>query len=951
MNKKPNLLKGILLGLALVCLSMGARAQVISWLPFFPTTNDSLTIIYDATQGNSALTGTDTVYIHTGLVTAGANATGWVNVQGNWGTRDARVRMRPLGNNRHFIKVQIRTFYNYPVGNAFRVGMVFRNFNGNTVGRSDQGGDIFLPLTAPSTVAVRFFEPGTTQTLDVEQNTPIQVLVRSNVNTQMVIREGNNVLATRTGTEGTASVSFSTLGAVRVYVDASQGGPVLARDSFNVFVRKATPIAPLPAGVEPGITYLPNNTSVILALTAPFKSYAYVLGDFNNFERRNDYLMNKTPDGRTYWLQIDNLPVGQEVAFQYLVDGNLRAADPFSDIVLDGFNDQFIPRSTYPSLRSYPRNASGLVSVLQTAQQPFNWTATGYTRPAKTDLVIYELLVRDFTNDRNYQRLIDSLGYLQRLGINCIKVMPVNEFDGNISWGYNPALHNAIDKAYGTRNTFKTLIDECHKRNIAVVIDVVFNHATGASPLATLWWNSGLNRPAANSPYLNETARHPFNVYNDMNHESPDVQYYMDRVLKHFLTEYKVDGFRFDLSKGFTQRFNTDVGLWSQYDASRIALLKRMADRMWQVDPNAYIILEHLADNREETELANYGMMLWGNMHGAYQEATEGNVGGSDLSWGFYGNRGWSQPNLVAYMESHDEERLMFNMRNNGSTLVPGYNLRQVDLALHRMKLGATFFFTIPGPKMLWQFGEMGYDFSINYCPNGTINGNCRTDTKPIRWDYLTDANRQNLWKTYQALIRLKREEPIFQNRTPSLTLGATAIKIIKNSLNGEHVAVVGNFALGAANVIVGFQRTGRWYEFFTGDSITITNVNQQILMQAGEFRIYSTKKFFSPDRGILVSLDPDAGLGLTGKASAYPVPSADKVNLSIPVTTGGSLHIQVYDNMGRLVSTQEHHDVPVGTWLGSWDLTSTGQPVSNGVYRIVAIQGSQRHTLQVVKQ
>lgn len=945
--------KTSLMAMAVLLLTglMSTRAQVISWLPNFPTTDDSLTIIYDATQGNQGVLNADTVYIHTGLVTAGPNATGWVNAQGNWGTRDSRVRMRPLGNNRHLIKVRIRTFYNYPTGNAFRVGMVFRNFDGSRVGRSDQGSDIFLDLIQPGQVAVRFFAPSSSGVIEVEQGVPINVEARSSVNTSMVFSANGNFLASGAGTVATAQVTLQNWGYNWVKVEANQGGPVLARDSFRVFVRKPTTVAAMPAGLEYGITYLPNNTSAILALYAPGKQFSYLLTDANNFDRNNDYLMNRTPDGASYWIQLDNLTPGTEVAFQYLVNGNLRAADPYSDIVLDPFNDQFIPRSTYPNIRTYPRNAQGLVSILQTGQQPYQWRNLNFQRPAKTDLIIYEVLVRDFTNDRNYQRLTDSLNYLKRLGINCIKVMPVNEFDGNISWGYNPALHNAIDKAYGTRNAFKAFVDAAHGMGMAVVIDVVFNHATGASPLATLWWDSGNSRPAADNPYLNPIARHPFNVYNDMNHESTATQYYMDRVIKHFLTEYKVDGFRFDLSKGFTQTFNTDVGAWSNYDASRVRLLKRMADKLWLVDPTAYIILEHLGGNNEETELANYGMMLWGNMNGSYMNATSGNIGGSDLSWGFYRNRGWQGPHLVSYMESHDEERLMVNMRNNGSTLVPGYNLRQTDLALHRMKLGATFFFTIPGPKMIWQFGEMGYDFSINYCPNGTINNDCRTDSKPIRWDYLNDANRINLWKTYAALMRLKATEPIFQNPSPTLTLGSTSAKIIKNSLNGEFVAVVGNFSLGTNNIVVGFQRTGRWYEFFTGDSIEVTNVNQVVNMAAGEFKIFSTKKFFRPDPGILVSLDQELN-ALPAKAVAYPNPASTELNLQIPINEAAALHLLVYDQMGRVVATKDLGIQNIGTWQGSWDFRSdAGDVLAPGLYRVMAVNGTRKHSMQIVKQ
>lgn len=73
-------------------------------------------------------------------------------------------------------------------------------------------------------------------------------------------------------------------------------------------------------------------------------------------------------------------------------------------------------------------------------------------------------------------------------------------------------------------------------------------------PLAALYWDGVNQRPSADNPWFNVTARHPFNVFNDFNHESPDTKYFSSRVMQYWLKEYQVDGFRFDLSKGFTQK-------------------------------------------------------------------------------------------------------------------------------------------------------------------------------------------------------------------------------------------------------------------------------------------------------------------------------------------------------------------------------------------------------------
>ena len=116
-------------------------------------------------------------------------------------------------------------------------------------------------------------------------------------------------------------------------------------------------------------------------------------------------------------------------------------------------------------------------------------------------------------------------------------------------------------------------IDECHNRGIAVILDVVYNHATGANPFARMWWDAANNKTATNNPYFNVDAPHPYSVFHDFNHESELVRNFVKRNLKFLLEEYNIDGFRFDLTKGFTQRTSTESTA-GNYDASRIAILK-----------------------------------------------------------------------------------------------------------------------------------------------------------------------------------------------------------------------------------------------------------------------------------------------------------------------------------------------------------------------------------------
>ncbi len=412
-----------------------------------------------------------------------------------------------------------------------------------------------------------------------------------------------------------------------------------------------------------------------------------------------------------------------------MIDGTLKVADYNTEKVLDPDNDQYIPSTTYPNLKPYPTGkTSGIVSVLQTAKPAYTWQVTNFARPNKQNLVIYELLVRDFTAAANFQTLIDTLSYLQRLGVNAIEVMPFNEFEGNSSWGYNPDFYFAPDKAYGTENTVKKFIDECHKRGMSVIMDMVMNHSFGQSPMVQMYWDNTKGIPAANSPWFNQYAKHAYNVGYDFNHESAATQDFVHRVIDFWLKNYKVDGFRWDLAKGFTQKQtcdatgnNCDVSAWGAYDATRIAIWKKYYGYMQTASANSYCVLEMFADASEEKEEATDGMMLWNNLNYNYNQATMGYKEGWDLSSGLYTNHGFTQPNLVNYQESHDEERLMYKNEQYGAAS-GSYNVKNIPTGLARNGMAAAFWSMQPGPKLLWEFGELGYDLSINRCTDGTTS-------------------------------------------------------------------------------------------------------------------------------------------------------------------------------------------------------------------------------------
>jgi hypothetical protein len=181
-------------------------------------------------------------------------------------------------------------------------------------------------------------------------------------------------------------------------------------------------------------------------------------------------------------------------------------------------------------------------------------------------------------------------------------------------------------------------------------MDIALNHSFGQSPMVQMYFNAQNNRPSANNPWYNPVPKHAYNVGYDFNHESQHTKYFVGRVVEHWLQEYKIDGFRFDLSKGFTQKqtcddngANCNEGAMAAYDASRITILKGYYDTMQIKSMNSYAIMEHFAVDQEERELADYGMLLWNNMHYQYQEGAMGYTANSNLERALPASHGFTK--------------------------------------------------------------------------------------------------------------------------------------------------------------------------------------------------------------------------------------------------------------------------------------------------------------------
>lgn len=908
--------------------SLEGMAQVVTFEPSLPTINQALTVFFDATEGSGGLKGyTGDVYAHTGVLTTKSTSTSdWKYVKTGWGQNTPGTKLTRVSQDNYKLEItpDILTYYGIPsseqvthVAFVFRSGEKKPGSSEYYEGKDDGDKDIFIEVFEEG-LNISILSPAK-NSLVVELNDTISVFASASaadsislfINDQYIGKSDNRDSIVHT-------IIAGSYGDNRVCVRAYGNGEQVA-DSFFFYVRKPIVELPLPAILTDGINYT-SDTSVTLVLYAPGKESVFVLSDFTGWSATESGAMYRTPDGSRYWLDIGSLKAGKEYPFQYLVDGDLRIADPYADKFLDPWNDKYIDGATYSGLIPYPEGKTvQMVSVLQTAQEPYEWKHAKYTLTEKTKLVIYELLLRDFLAAHDYKTLTDTLDYLDSLGINAIELMPVNEFEGNISWGYNPAFYFAPDKYYGSKNTLKAFIDSCHGRGIAVIQDMVLNHSYGQHSLVRLYFDEQNGRPSADNPWYNVSSPNPvFSWGYDFNHESQATRDFVDRVNAYWLTEYRVDGFRFDFTKGFT---NTP-GDGGSYDAPRIAILKRMADTIWKINPQAYVILEHFVDNREEKELADHGMLIWGNMNHEYNEATMGYA--SDLSGTSYKSRGWTNPHLVAYMESHDEERVQFKVKTWGAS-VPGYDTKTFENRLERMGLSTVFFLSIPGPKMIWQFGELGYSISIDQ--------GGRTDPKPILWDLTKDRRRQRLYQVYQNMIRLRDHYPVFHTDDYRYSLDGFMKRINLNHPE-MNVTVIGNFGLTAANIDPDFQSTGNWYEYFTGDILEVSDVNDSIRLQPGEYHLYTDKQLKKPNmitsgRKIELSRNPVP-------VRIYPNPSPGDVFIEITGQRHSEIKIVIMDIRGRLVRLITTGKLPAVCHTYAWDGNlENGRKAEPGIYFI----------------
>ena len=926
-------MKKILLLLVLIC-SAYSTAQVTLDVGAIEV-DQPVTITVDINSTDSDCNGYSNptkVYMHSGI---GDNSDAFgFSVIGNWGQDDGVGEMSNNGDGTYSITITPQTYYGLDqtqADNATQIGMVFRNEDGSQE-LKDNGcndfifpvGNIIINITQPSEPIV---------VINSGDNLTVNgiIIYQGSTTVQGTFEVFYNDVSVGTGTCSfpNCNITITNItesGTVR-FVGTPPGSTETGEASFEVIIAPTVVEEDLPAGLVDGTNYnLMDETKATLVLNAPLKDFIYIAGSFNSYNPDGSYLMKQDPNNGKFWLELTGLTSGQIETYQYWVyavspvtdsPALVKTADPFSTLVLSPFDDPWIPETTYPNLPTYPAGQEREVTVLQTGQTAYNWQVTNFAKPKKEDLIIYEVLIRDFDADRNFQDLIDKIDYFKNLKINAIELLPVMEYEGNESWGYNTAFHMALDKFYGTEDKLKEFVDTCHQNGIAVILDVALNHAFGRNPMNRMWMNDpdgdGWGEPSSENPYFNEVATHTYSVGSDFNHQSTLTQYYTERVIKHWIQEFKIDGFRWDLTKGFTQNCSeSDSNCTEQYQADRVAILKQYVDYSWSLDSNHYAIFEHLGtfngSYNEGVEWADYrvgegkGIMMWNKRTSEYSQLAMGYNSDTDISFMGHIDRGYMDKRALGYFESHDEERIMYRNLQFGNSSNGSHDVKDLNTALSRMSAIGAVSLTVPGPKMIWHFSELGMDNSIWLCNDGITvdegNDNCKLSTKPQpQWvnNWLGDANRNQIYNDWARMISLKINEPVFEGDY-SITTNTLQPRIYvwDNALPStqlKNVVVLANFDVTTQNVTPDFPYTGNWYDLMDntgGTLINVTNTASPISIEAGQFKIYGNQAS---------TLSVDDFETVSGIA-IYPNPANDTFTINSNISS-----LNIYDITGKLIS------------------------------------------------
>jgi 1,4-alpha-glucan branching enzyme len=471
-----------------------------------------------------------------------------------------------------------------------------------------------------------------------------------------------------------------------------------------------------------GIGAMPHAQGVAFRVWAPHAQRVSVIGSFNDWNG-SKHPMQAEENG-TWYANVAEAHVGDEYRYQLATPkGEVKRIDP------------------------YAREVTGSVGNAIIHDSKFDWEGDNFHLTAWNELVIYELHVGTFNDEAGgdqsgkFASVSARLGHLKTLGVNAIEIMPVAQFAGERSWGYNPAHIFSIERAYGGSLAFKRFVKQAHKQGIAVILDVVYNHL-GPSDL-DLWQFDGWSENNRGGIYFynDDRAKTPWGETRPDYGRGEVRQFIRDNIFM-WLEEYHVDGLRFDC----TQFIRTMNGSNDHELPEGWSLLQWLNSQVAEKFPGRITIAEDLQNDKRLTQDAGSGGAAFGSQWDANfvhpirqaviapEDQQRSLIAIRDALTYRYNDDAFDR---VIYSESHDEVA-------NGKARVPEEVNSQDPkgwYAQKRSTLAAAMVFTAPGIPMLFQ----GQEF---------LEGGWFRDTVPINWDQNEEFH--GIVRLYRDLIRLR---------------------------------------------------------------------------------------------------------------------------------------------------------------------------------------------------
>lgn len=544
----------------------------------------------------------------------------------------------------------------------------------------------------------------------------------------------------------------------------------------------------------PGMGAMPHVAGVAFRVWAPNAQQVSVIGSFNDWQAGTNECFN---EGNGFWyINIDGVKPGDEYKF-HIINGEqqLERIDPYAKMVTNSVGNGVIPPLDF-----------------------FELSPHNFKTPAWNEMVIYELHIGTFNAQGEHVGTFDSaierLPHLKALGVNTVEVMPIAEFAGDYSWGYNPAHPYAVESAYGGPEAFKRFVAAAHEMGIAVIVDVVYNHF-GPSDIS-LWQFDGWHENNKGGIYF----------YNDWRSNTPwgdtrpdygrgEVRNYIFDNAMMWLENYQADGLRYDMTLYIrsveASAQNMIVEGWS--------LLQWINSEVQARYPGKITIAEDLQNSAELTLKSEYGgahfSSQWdaGFVHpvrAALVEVDDANRSMFAVRDALLNKYNLDVFERVIYTESHDE------VANGKQRLVSEIDPSEQPgrYAIKRSCLGAALVMTAPGIPMIFQ----GQEF---------LRDQWFRDDRPLDWQRAEQY--ADITTMYRDLISLRLNKDGYSAGLSGQHIAVYHVndndKVIamhrwKEGGVGDDVIVVFNFAEGRKeNYVIGLPQAGEWKLRFNSDS------------------------------------------------------------------------------------------------------------------------------------